>query len=40
MTTGRVVVPWPFLFMAAGTVVVAAYLVHALTIVLRQPCPL
>ena len=38
--TGTSVVPWPFLLTAAASVVVAGYLVHALAIVLKQPCPL
>lgn len=38
--TGTVFVPWPFLAVAAGSVLVAAYLIHALVVVLRQPCPL
>ena len=40
LSTGRIFVPWPFLFVAAGTLVVAAYLVYALIAVLKQPCPL
>jgi uncharacterized membrane protein len=40
IVAGRVVVPWPYLVVAAGTVVVAAYLIHALVVVLKQPCPL
>ena len=40
IVAGRVVVPWPYLLAAAGTVAVAAYLVHALVVVLKQPCPL
>ena len=40
IVAGRVVVPWPYLAVAAGTVVVGAYLVHALVAVLKQPCPL
>ena len=38
--TGQVFVPWPFLAVAAATLLVAAYLVHALVVVLKQPCPL
>ena len=38
--TGRLVVPWPYLAVAAGTVVVGVYLVYALVAVLKQPCPL
>jgi uncharacterized membrane protein len=40
LATGHVSVPWPFLFVAAGTLVVAVYLVYALVVVLKQPCPL
>jgi uncharacterized membrane protein len=40
LATGRLVVPWPFLLVAAGTLGVAAFLIHALVVVLRQPCPL
>ncbi len=40
MATGRVVVPWPFLVVAAGTVVLGVYLVWVLVRVLKQPCPL
>lgn len=40
LATGRLVVPWPFLVVAAATVVLAIYLIHALVAVLRQPCPL
>jgi uncharacterized membrane protein len=40
LSTGRVFVPWPFLAVAAGTLAVAAYLVYALVVVLKQPCPL
>jgi uncharacterized membrane protein len=40
LATGRITVPWPFLFVAFGTLVVAAYLVYALIVVLKQPCPL
>lgn len=38
--TGTTAVPWPFLLTAAASVVVAGYLVHALVVVLKQPCPL
>jgi hypothetical protein len=40
LAAGRLVVPWIFLAVAAGTLAVAAYLIHALVAVLRQPCPL
>jgi uncharacterized membrane protein len=38
--TGRLVVPWPYLFVAAATLLVGAYLIYALVAVLKQPCPL
>ena len=37
LSTGRVFVPWPFLVVALGTLVVAVYLVYALIVVLKQP---
>jgi len=40
MLTGRVAVPWPYLIVAAGSVLVGLYLVRALVVSLRQPCPL
>jgi uncharacterized membrane protein len=40
LRTGHVFVPWPFLFVAFGTLAVAAYLIYALVVVLKQPCPL
>jgi uncharacterized membrane protein len=40
MLTGRVAVPWPFLIVAAVSVLVGLYLVCALVVDLRQPCPL
>jgi uncharacterized membrane protein len=40
LRTGQVFVPWPFLVIAAGTLVVATYLIYALVVVLKQPCPL
>jgi uncharacterized membrane protein len=40
LASGRLVVPWIFLAIAAGTLAVAGYLIHALVVVLRQPCPL
>jgi uncharacterized membrane protein len=40
MVTGRVVVPWPYLLVAAASVLVGLYLVRALVVDLRQPCPL
>lgn len=38
--TGTTFVPWPFLVVAAASLCVAAYLIHALVVVLKQPCPL
>jgi uncharacterized membrane protein len=38
--SGRLVVPWPFLIVAAASVLVGLYLVWALVVDLRQPCPL
>jgi hypothetical protein len=38
--SGTTVVPWPFLVVASISVLVAAYLIHALVVVLQQPCPL
>lgn len=40
IATGRMVAPWPYLAVAAATVLVGAYLIHALVVVLKQPCPL
>jgi len=40
MASGRVVVPWPYLIVAAASVLVGLYLVRALVVDLRQPCPL
>jgi uncharacterized membrane protein len=40
VVSGRVVVPWPFLLVAAASVLVGLYLVWALLVDLRQPCPL
>jgi uncharacterized membrane protein len=40
LASGRLVVPWPYLMVAAGTVSVAGYLIYALVVILRQPCPL
>jgi uncharacterized membrane protein len=40
MLTGRLAVPWPFLIVAAVSVLVGLYLVRALVVDLRQPCPL
>jgi uncharacterized membrane protein len=40
LVTGRLVVPWPFLLVAAVSVLVALYLIRALVVVLEQPCPL
>ncbi len=40
VTSGRLAVPWPFLLVAAASVLVGLYLVWALLVDLRQPCPL
>jgi uncharacterized membrane protein len=40
MVSGRVGVPWPYLIVAAASVLVGLYLVRALIVDLRQPCPL
>jgi uncharacterized membrane protein len=40
MVSGRVAVPWPYLIVAAVSVLVGIYLVRALVVDLRQPCPL
>ena len=40
VTSGRVAVPWQFLLVAAASVLVGLYLVWALLVDLRQPCPL
>lgn len=40
MVSGRVAVPWPYLIVAAVSVLVGVYLVRALVVDLRQPCPL
>ena len=38
--SGRLVVPWPYLAVAVATLLVGAYLIYALAVVLKQPCPL
>lgn len=38
--SGRVGVPWPYLIVAAVSVLIGLYLVRALVVDLRQPCPL
>jgi uncharacterized membrane protein len=40
MLTGRAAVPWPYLIVGAASVLVGLYLVRALVVDLRQPCPL
>jgi len=40
MLTGGVAVPWPYLVVAGASVLVGLYLVRALVVELRQPCPL
>ena len=38
--SGRLAVPWPYLAVALTTLLAGAYLIYALAVVLRQPCPL
>jgi uncharacterized membrane protein len=40
MLTGRATVPWSYLIVAGASVLVGLYLVRALVVDLRQPCPL
>lgn len=40
MLTGRATVPWLYLIVAGASVLVGLYLVRALVVDLRQPCPL
>jgi uncharacterized membrane protein len=40
IASGRMIVPWPYLVVAAGTLLVGMYLIYALVVVLKQPCPL
>lgn len=40
MLTGRATIPWPYLIVAGASVLVGLYLVRALVVDLRQPCPL
>jgi len=40
LVNGRAVVPWPYLVVAAASVLVGLYLVRVLIVDLRQPCPL
>jgi len=40
LVRGRLTVPWPYLIVAAVSVGVGLYLVWALIVDLRQPCPL
>jgi uncharacterized membrane protein len=40
IATGRLVVPWPYLAVAAASLLIGAYLIYALVVVLKQPCPL
>ena len=40
LVTGRVLVPWSYLVVAGASVLVGLYLVRALVVDLRQPCPL
>jgi uncharacterized membrane protein len=38
--SGHLVVPWPYLAAALATLLLGAYLIYALAVVLKQPCPL
>jgi len=40
MLTGQATVPWPYLIVAGASVLIGLYLVRALVVDLRQPCPL
>ena len=40
LVRGRLTVPWPYLIVAAVSVVIGLYLVRVLIVDLRQPCPL
>ena len=40
LVSGRVVVPRPYLIVAVASVLVGIYLVRALVVNIRQPCPL
>ena len=40
LASGRLSVPWPYLVVAGASVLVGLYLVWALVIDLKQPCPL
>ena len=40
IATGRMVAPWPYLAVAVATLLAGAYLIYALVVVLKQPCPL
>jgi uncharacterized membrane protein len=40
IATGRLVAPWPYLAVAVATLLAGAYLIYALVVVLKQPCPL
>jgi len=40
IATGRLVVPWPYLAVAVATLLAGTYLIYALVVVLKQPCPL
>src|SRR5437667_3683590 len=40
IVSGRVAIPWPYLIVGAVSVLVGVYLVRALVVDLRQPCPL
>ena len=40
LVSGHLTVPWPYLFVAGASVLIGLYLVWALLVELRQPCPL
>ena len=40
IASGRLAVPWPYLAVAVATLLAGAYLIYALVVVLKQPCPL
>ena len=40
VASGTLVVPLPYLVVALGSLGVGAYLIHALVVVLKEPCPL
>ena len=40
LVSGTLLVPWTYLAVALGSLGVGAYLIYALVVVLREPCPL